>query len=145
MPRPETPQLAADAIIELIDQPGRPIVLIRRRNAPLGWALPGGFVDVGESVERAAMREALEETGLAVQLVVLLGLYSEPARDVRGHTASAVYVAQAQGTPLAGDDAADVGVFALDTLPEPLAFDHARILDDYRVYREQGRLPRPRT
>lgn len=145
MPRPETPQLAADTIIELIDQPGRPIVLIRRRNAPLGWALPGGFVDVGESVERAAMREALEETGLAAQLVVLLGLYSEPARDVRGHTASAVYVAQAQGTPLAGDDAADVGVFTLDALPEPLAFDHARILDDYRVYREQGQLPGPRT
>ena len=145
MPRPETPQLAADTIIELIDQPGRPIVLIRRRNAPLGWALPGGFVDVGESVERAATREALEETGLAAQLVVLLGLYSEPARDVRGHTASAVYVAQAQGKPLAGDDAADVGVFALDALPEPLAFDHARILDDYRVYREQGQLPGPRT
>lgn len=145
MPRPETPQLAADTIIELVDKPGLPIVLIRRRNPPFGWALPGGFVDVGERVEQAAAREALEETGLSARLVVLLGLYSDPARDVRGHTVSAVYVAEAPGEPLAGDDAAEVGVFALDALPEPLAFDHARILDDYRLYREQGRLPALRT
>ena len=93
MARPTTPLLAADTIIELTDRPGRPIVLIARRNPPPGWAIPGGFVDVGESAEQAAVREAAEETGLSVRLVTLLGFYSDPARDVRGHTASVVYVA----------------------------------------------------
>jgi 8-oxo-dGTP diphosphatase len=137
MPRPVTPLLAADVIIELADRPGRPIVLIERRYPPPGWAIAGGFVDVGETVEAAAAREALEETGLRVGPLTLLGLYSDPARDPRGHTASAVYVALAHGEPVAGDDAGAAGVFELDALPE-LAFDHGRILADYRAWRERG-------
>lgn len=141
MPRPQTPLLAADTIIELIDRPDRPIVLIKRRNPPYGWAIPGGFVDIGESLPHAAVREAREETCLEVELLTLLGCYSDPSRDDRGHTASAVYVALAQGEPLAADDAAEVGVFTLASLPAQLAFDHARILDDYRKYRETGVRP----
>ena len=113
--------------------PGGRVVLIERRNDPVGWALPGGFVDYGETVERAAIREALEETGLEVELTGLLGVYSDPARDARKHTLSVVFTA----TPLdisrlnAGDDAGKAGVFALDALPGPLAFDHGLILSDY--------------
>ena len=131
MPHPLTPALAVDLVIELIDRPGRPIVLIERRHPPPGHALPGGFLDIGETVEAAARREALEETGLEVTLTSLLGVYSDPDRDVRGHTVSIVYVAEARGTPVAGDDAAAVKVVTLDALP-PLAFDHGRILEDYR-------------
>lgn len=143
MPAPVTPALTVDIVIELVDRPGRPIVLIERRFPPLGWALPGGFVDVGEAVEPAAVREALEETALAVTLKTLLGVYSDPARDPRRHTASAVYVAHAHGEPRAQDDAKNVGIFSLDRLPEVLCFDHARILADYRVYRQTGRVPVP--
>lgn len=144
MPAPRTPALTVDIIIELADRPGRPIVLIERRNPPPGWALPGGFVDVGETTERAAVREALEETSLAVTLVALLGVYSDPRRDPRGHTASVVYVAQARGAPRARDDAREAGVFLPERPPADLAFDHARILADYRAYRETGRPPAPR-
>jgi 8-oxo-dGTP diphosphatase len=144
MTTPVTPTIAADTIIELVDRPGRPIVLIERRNPPHGWAIPGGFVDVGESIEVAAVREAEEETALKVRLIMLLGVYSDPRRDPRGHTVSAVYVAEAGGAPRAQDDARALGIFSPDHLPEPLAFDHARILDDYRVYRETGRAPVPR-
>jgi 8-oxo-dGTP diphosphatase len=144
MPVPVTPLLAADIIIELMDRPGRPIVLIERRNPPPGWAIPGGFVDVGESIEQAALREAQEETALVVTLTALLGVYSDPKRDARGHTASAVYVASAQGTPRAQDDAAAVGVFSPERLPANLAFDHGRILVDYLAYRQTGKLPTPR-
>ena len=143
MPAPTTPALTTDIIIELTDRPDLPIVLIRRRNPPHGWALPGGFVDVGESVEQAAVREAKEETALRVTLKTLLGCYSDPARDPRGHTASVVYVAESQGEPRAQDDAAGVALFSPEALPSPLAFDHARILRDYLVYRRHGKPPPP--
>jgi 8-oxo-dGTP diphosphatase len=144
MPRPETPLIAADAIIELIDRPAHPIVLIERRNAPHGWAIPGGFVDVGESVESAAMREAAEECGLDIWLKDLLGVYSDPSRDPRGHTVSIVYVAVAVGEPRAMDDARALDAFRLDALPSPLAFDHRSILDDYARYRATGKCAAPR-
>ncbi|MGH8279713.1 MAG: NUDIX domain-containing protein [Gammaproteobacteria bacterium] len=137
MPRPVTPSIAVDIIIELIDRPERPIVLIERRNPPHGWALPGGFVDVGETLEHAAVREAKEETGLDVELQGLLGCYSDPKRDSRGHTVSAVYVARAHGIPRAGDDAGET-MQADPTQPPRLAFDHALILSDYCRYRETG-------
>jgi len=138
MSKPVTPLLAADALIELIDIPDRPIVLIERKNPPYGWAIPGGFVDVGETVETTAVREAHEEVSLRVTLVALLGIYSRPRRDPRGHTVTVVYVAQARGKPVAADDAKAVGVFHLDDLPSPLAFDHTMVLDDYRRYRTNG-------
>jgi 8-oxo-dGTP diphosphatase len=137
MTRPETPQLAVDTIIRLEDNRGR-IVLIERRNPPHGWALPGGFVDVGERVETAAVREAREETGLDVSLVTLLGLYSDPARDPRGHTVTAVYVADASGTPKADTDAREIGVFDARTPGVDLAFDHRLVLDDYLDYLATG-------
>jgi 8-oxo-dGTP diphosphatase len=137
MPRPHTPALAVDVVIELVDRPGRPIVLIRRGRPPEGHALPGGFVDVGETVEQAAMREAREETGLEVSLGALVGIYSEPARDPRGHTVSVVYAATATGEPAAGDDAA--GILVTDPASAPaLAFDHDRILGDYLALRRAG-------
>jgi 8-oxo-dGTP diphosphatase len=127
--RPQTPLLTVDVLVHL---PGRGIVLVERKNPPHGWALPGGFVDLGETCEAAAVREMREETGLDVELTSLLGVYSDPARDPRGHTASAVYTAQALNPSRlrAGDDAAGVGVFPLGALP-PLAFDHERIVRDY--------------
>jgi len=140
MGRPVTPLLAADVIIELADRPGRPIILIERANPPHGHAIPGGFVDVGESVEHAAAREAKEETGLEVRLIALLGLYSNPARDPRGHTVTAVYVGEATGTPQALDDARALAIYAPDQLPQPLAFDHAQVLDDYRRFRATGQV-----
>ena len=141
MPTPKTPSLTTDIIIELRDRADVPIVLIRRKHPPHGWALPGGFVDVGESLEHAAVREAEEETALRVTLKVLLGCYSDPNRDPRGHTASAVYIADAVGEPRAQDDAAGVAVFSPEALPSPLVFDHARILRDYLIWRRQGKLP----
>jgi 8-oxo-dGTP diphosphatase len=140
MAKPITPLLAADSIIELTDVPGRPIVLIERANPPFGWAIPGGFVDVGEIVEHAAIREAKEEVSLDVRLIALLGIYSDPRRDHRGHTVTAVYVAEAAGLPVAADDAKNCQIFSLDALPEPLAFDHAQVLADYRRFRETGQV-----
>jgi len=140
MATPVTPLVAADIIIEMVDRPQRPIVLIKRKNPPFGWALPGGFVDVGECLEQAAVREALEETSLHVTLKVLLGCYSAPQRDPRGHTVSAVYLAEARGTPQAQDDATQAELYSLSDLPAPLAFDHALILEDYRQFRSSGRL-----
>ena len=138
MPRPMTPELAVDVVIELEDRPGRPIVLVLRRNPPAGHAFPGGYVDIGESVEAAACREAREETGLVIRLGALLGVYSDPARDPRGHTVSLVYIAAASGEPIAGDDAAGILVVNPDDAP-PLAFDHDRILADYLATRRVGR------
>jgi len=143
MPVPTTPLLTVDIVIELVDRPDSPIVLIQRRHPPYGWALPGGFVDVGETLERAAVREAEEETGLRVTLTRLLGCYSDPRRDTRGHTVSAVYLGQARGEPWARDDAKEVGVFRPTEFPAELAFDHARILRDYLDYKKEGRLPLP--
>ncbi|MFZ5428103.1 MAG: NUDIX domain-containing protein [Thermodesulfobacteriota bacterium] len=117
----------------VIYSPSEGVVLIKRGNPPFGWALPGGFVDYGETAEGAAVREALEETGLQVILTGLLGVYSDPARDPRKHTMSVVYTAQAVDASAlgAGDDASDAAFFPLDALPEPLAFDHAEILADF--------------
>ena len=137
----ETPFLTTDIIIEMTDQPGQPIVLIERRYPPLGWAFPGGFVERGERIEQAAIREAAEETGLHVELHTLLGIYSDPQRDPRMHTASAVYIASAQGEPMAADDACDAIVIHAEQATQlPLAFDHALILADYLQYRQRDHL-----
>ncbi|TNF22742.1 MAG: NUDIX hydrolase [Deltaproteobacteria bacterium] len=123
------PVPTVDLLIET--RPGT-LVLVKRRNPPLGWALPGGFVDYGETLEAAAVREAKEETGLDVTLVRQLHTYSDPARDPRQHTLSTVFVARATGEPEGGDDAAEARVFAVDALPTPMAFDHAAIIEDWR-------------
>ncbi len=130
------PLPTVDIIIEI----GEAIVLIERKNPPPGWALPGGFVDYGESFEDAARREALEETGLEVQLVRQLHTYSHPGRDARQHTASTVFIAFASGTPIADDDAKEARLFSLNELPS-LAFDHGQILADYVRYKKTGQLP----
>ncbi len=140
MPRPVCPPIAADVIIEI----GAQIVLIERKNFPPGWAIPGGFVDLGESVEAAAVREMREETSLDVELTALMGIYSRPGRDPRGPTVSVVYVGRSSGVPKADDDAKAVGLFAPGSPPSPLAFDHAEILADYVAYRKSGKLPAPR-
>lgn len=116
----------------VITHPGKGIVLVRRRFPPLGWALPGGFVEYGESVEHAAKREALEETGLETTLDTLVGVYSDPARDERMHTISTVFAARCAdpGAIRGGDDAAEARFFSLDALPE-LAFDHGAIIQDF--------------
>jgi len=136
------PVPTVDIIIELVDKPHRPIVLIERLNSPLGWAIPGGFVDYGESVETAALREAEEETGLQVELIEQFQVYSEPNRDPRKHTLSVVFLATASGEPQAGDDAKNLGIFESWRMPTYLCFDHARILRDYWRYRHYGIRPR---
>lgn len=121
------PYPTVDLIIEIDEG----IILIRRKNRPFGWALPGGFVDYGESLEAAAVREAKEETCLDVRLVRQFHSYSEPDRDERFHTITTVFIATADGVPKAADDAADIGIFKRDSLPEDIAFDHREILMDY--------------
>jgi len=121
--------------VDVIIECGRGIVLIKRKNPPPGWALPGGFVEYGESLETAAVREAKEETGLDVELIRQFHTYSDPVRDPRRHTITTVYVGKAQGTPQAGDDAQEALVFGRDNLPGPIVFDHAKILDDYFMRR----------
>jgi ADP-ribose pyrophosphatase YjhB (NUDIX family) len=131
----KNPLPTVDIIIEL---KGGGIVLIKRKNPPYGWAIPGGFVDEGESLEDAARREAREETGLKVRLQCQLHTYSAPGRDPRFHTITTVFVATSRGTPRAGDDAAGACVYAEDTLPEDLAFDHRDILADYFRWKKEG-------
>jgi ADP-ribose pyrophosphatase YjhB (NUDIX family) len=128
-----------DVIIEI----GDGIVLIERAHEPVGWALPGGFMDYDESPEDAARREVMEETGLEVELLDLLSVYGAPGRDPRQHNVSTVYVGRATGTPEGGDDAARAGIFALDALPSPLCFDHEQIIEDYRRFRALGERPKP--
>jgi 8-oxo-dGTP diphosphatase len=139
----KNPKPTVDLVIELDDAPGM-IVLIVRRNEPRGLALPGGFVDEGEWVADAAVREAKEETGLDVELTELFHVYSDPGRDRRQHTISVVFLARASGQPVGGDDAADCVVCAPDAVPQPLVFDHATILADYLAYRRRGVRPPPR-
>ncbi|MCL1467167.1 NUDIX domain-containing protein [Argonema galeatum] len=136
------PTPTVDIIIELIDRSHRPIVLIERKNLPLGWAIPGGFVDYGETVETAARREAQEETGLNVELIEQFHVYSDPNRDPRQHTMSVVFIATATGKPKAGDDAKVINVFESWRVPTNLCFDHDRILQDYWRYRHYRIRPR---
>lgn len=131
----KNPIPTVDCIIELPDER---VVLIRRKNPPLGWALPGGFVDQGERFDRAAVREAKEETGLDVELVEQFFTYSDPARDPRRHTTSTVFIGRSRGEPQGADDAAEARAFSLDALPQPLCFDHGTILSDYLTYRRTG-------
>jgi ADP-ribose pyrophosphatase YjhB (NUDIX family) len=138
------PLPTVDIIIEI----GGGIVLIERKNPPDGWAIPGGFVDYGESLEAAALREAKEETSLQVQLVEQFYTYSDPDRDPRHHTISTVYIATiatAQGEPKAADDAKSVKIVREGALPAPIVFDHPQILTDYFTYRRTGRRPKPRS
>ena len=140
MPEQKNPSPTVDVVIQL---PGDRVVLVRRKNPPPGWALPGGFVDEGETVEAAAVREAKEETGLDVELVDLVFVYSDPRRDPRRHTMSVVFLGRADGTPLGADDADEARAFRWDALPSPLAFDHAEILRDARRLILTGTRRRP--
>ena len=119
-------------------------VLIERKNPPHGWAIAGGFVDYGESLERAAVREAKEETSLDVKLVEQFHTYSDPRRDPRHHTISTVYIATAEGTPRADDDAKTAAIFRADNLPAAIVFDHPQILSDYFRYKKTGERPKVR-
>jgi 8-oxo-dGTP diphosphatase len=132
--RRRNPVPTVDIIIEYQDQG---LILIERANPPPGWALPGGFVDYGESLEAAAIREAREETGLTVTLLGQLHTYSDPRRDPRQHTITTVYVARGFGTPQAADDARRLAIFAPEQLPPVLAFDHSLILSEYFKVRPQ--------
>jgi 8-oxo-dGTP diphosphatase len=134
------PTPTCDILIELADRPGT-LVFVERKNEPVGYALPGGFVDEGEWVADAAVREAKEETGLDVTIAELFHVYSDPSRDPRKHTVSTVFIASAAGTPVGGDDAARCIVCAPSELPGPLVFDHATIVQDYLEYRRSGARP----
>jgi ADP-ribose pyrophosphatase YjhB (NUDIX family) len=126
-PNPGKPVITVDAIIEI--QNG--IILIKRKNPPPGWAIPGGFVDYGETLEDAICREAREETSLDIELVRQFHTYSAPDRDPRHHTVSTIFIARATGTPAAADDALELGIFTKETMPDEIAFDHKEILEDY--------------
>jgi len=134
------PLVTVDIIIELA---GGGVVLIERKNAPHGWALPGGFVDYGESLEIAAIREAKEETCLDVRLVEQFYTYSDPERDPRHHTVSTVFIATSDGVPEGADDAKTARAFTKNQLPTPIVFDHGQILADYFEFKRTGRRPKP--
>lgn len=132
------PVPTVDIIIEIQREDGKEgIVLIKRKNPPHGWAIPGGFVDYGESLEEAAVREAKEETSLDVQLKTQLHTYSDPDRDPRQHTISTVFVASARGRPKAEDDAQEIGIFTKEEINFSLAFDHNKILTDYFEWKKR--------
>lgn len=136
--RPTTPLLTVDALIETDE--GN-IVLIRRKHPPMGWAIPGGFVDPGESLAEAVRREAMEETSLDIEVLDIFHVYSRPWRDPRGDTVSVVYHCTAVGTPRGGDDAALARAFPPDGLPEDMAFDHGKILQQFLLWRKTGQKP----
>lgn len=136
--RPVTPLLTVDAIIEMPDQR---IVLVRRKHPPSGWAIPGGFVDPGESLYEAVRREAFEETSLDIRVLGLFHVYSKPWRDPRGDTVSVVYHCSAKGTPIGGDDAAAAEAFSPDSVPRDLAFDHGKIIGQFLEWKGTGRKP----
>ena len=136
----KNPVPTVDIIIEIGDK----IILIERKNPPYGWAIPGGFVDYGESLENAAMREALEETSVHVELYEQFYTYSKPDRDPRHHTITTVFLARAlKGTPRADDDAKSLELFTSDSLPDTIAFDHRDVLMDYFRYKKTGKRPAP--
>jgi 8-oxo-dGTP diphosphatase len=139
---PRNPAPTVDIIIELSDRLEKPIVLIERLNEPFGWAIPGGFVDYGESLETAAIREAKEEVSLDVELVEQFYVYSDPNRDPRQHTLAIVFIATATGQPQANDDAKNLGIFSKDEIPSNLCFDHDRIMREYWLYRDRGIRPK---
>ena len=131
----KTPFVAVDGIIQLYDEEDnfQGIIFIERKNPPFGIALPGGFVDIGESCEDALLREMKEEVSLDVTIASLLGVYSDPSRDARFHTVSAVYICKAKGTPKAADDAKKVFIYKIKDIPiDTLVFDHAKIIRDYK-------------
>jgi 8-oxo-dGTP diphosphatase len=134
------PLLTVDIIIEM-EEGG--VVLIKRKNPPHGWALPGGFVDYGESLETAAVREAKEETSLDVRLIEQFYTYSDPGRDPRHHTVSTVFIAKGEGLPRGADDAEAAQIFFENQLPDPIVFDHPKILSDYFRFRTTGERPKP--
>ncbi len=129
------PLLTIDIIIEIDGW----IVLIERKNPPYGWALPGGFVDYGESLEASAAREAKEETSLNIKLKEQFHTYSDPDRDPRHHTVTTVFIARATGIPKAADDAKKAKTFTENNLPTPIVFDHEKIISDYFRYKKGGR------
>lgn len=135
----KNPFPTVDIIVEV---EGRGIVLIERKNPPHGWALPGGFVDYGESLEKAALREAKEEISLDVELIEQFYSYSDPRRDPRHHTVSTVFIASASGEPRGADDAENARLFTEQNLPSPIVFDHAGILRDYFHYKKTGKRPK---
>lgn len=140
--RHRNPFPTVDVIIRCQDDSGRDgVVLVQRHHPPLGWALPGGFVDYGETLEQAAAREVLEETGLQVEELRQFHAYSDPSRDPRQHNITMVFLASAKGVPRAGDDARRCKIFPLEALPGSLVFDHGKILADYREFLHTGRCP----
>ncbi len=136
--RPVTPLITVDAIIELTD--GN-IVLIKRKYPPPGWAIPGGFVDPGESLAEAVRREAREETSLDIDVLSIFHVYSKPWRDPRGDTVSVVYHCRADGRPEGGDDAEKAVAYSPDDLPDVIAFDHRKIIQQFLQWKKTGIRP----